>query len=53
MTELMIKMAKMAAEDEMLYASYIHQYALKEGMSWEEVAQHLQIGITQLTKLAL
>jgi hypothetical protein len=37
----------------MLYASYIHRYALKEEISWQEVAKHLQIDMAQLAKLAL
>jgi hypothetical protein len=53
MTKLMIKMAQMAAEDEMLYASTIQHYALNEGISWEEVAAYLQIDMAQLAKLAL
>ena len=53
MSDLLIKMAQAAAEDEALFASYIQQYALKKSLSWSEVADCLQISRDQLARLAL
>lgn len=53
MSDLLIKMAQAAAEEEELFASYIQRYALKKSLSWDEVANCLQISGDQLARLAL
>lgn len=53
MSDLLIKMAQAAVEDQTLFAPYIQQYASQKSLSWEEVAGSLQISREQLAKLAL
>jgi hypothetical protein len=53
MSDLLIKMAQAAATEEGLFASYIQRYALKKSLSWDEVADCLQISGDQLARLAL
>lgn len=53
MSELMIKMAQQAHENEELLASLIAQQCARQGITWEKFAETLQIDQTQLARLAL
>ncbi|MBN1147120.1 MAG: FecR domain-containing protein [Anaerolineales bacterium] len=53
MSELMVKMAKQASEDDSLMAWLICHYGEIKGMRWEEIATQLWIDDSKLAKLAL
>ncbi len=53
MQELLVKMAKEAANNDTLIASFIHAYCHKNNTTWADVAKQLNSTEEQLAKLAL
>ncbi|MCA9935768.1 MAG: hypothetical protein KC415_17660, partial [Anaerolineales bacterium] len=53
MNDLLDKMAWQARDDASLFASLIEQQCERQGITWDELADQLQIERVQLSKLAL